>query len=183
MLTLVGQAIFYFLPSYFANAAPVFLDRYKVCEFLKKRVDGGKNFNGEPLFGKTKTWRGIIGGAITGVFVAAIQAGIYSLFPGIHFLFLFPYQLPHVLILGFLLGLGEGLGDLIKSFFKRRLRVDSSKPFFPFDQMSFLGALFLGAFIYLPTLNHVIVIVCFSLLIPVLANIIAYKMGWKKVWW
>jgi len=183
MLTLIGQALFFFLPSYGGNAAPVLLDRFGVCEFLKKRIDGGVNFRGEPLFGKTKTWRGLIGGVLVGMIVVALQAVLYAWIPEIRFLYLFSYELPHVLILGFLLGLGEGLGDLVKSFFKRRLHIKSSGPFFPFDQLSFLGAIILASLYYLPSWQHLFVLILVSPLIPVVANVVAYKLGWKKVWY
>ncbi|MBU0667893.1 CDP-archaeol synthase [Patescibacteria group bacterium] len=183
MLFIIGQALFFFLPSYVGNSAPVLLDRFSLFEGLKRPIDGGKIFIGQPLFGKTKTWRGIIGGSLAGMVMAGLQAGLFIWVPQIHSWYLFSYNLPDVLLFGFLLGLGEGLGDLIKSFFKRRLHVESTKPFFPFDQLSFLGALILGSFYFLPSLNHILPILILSPLIPVITNLIAFKLGWKKVWW
>jgi CDP-2,3-bis-(O-geranylgeranyl)-sn-glycerol synthase len=90
---------------------------------------------------------------------------------------------PSVLWLGFLMGLGEGFGDVIKSFIKRRLNIGSGKPFIPFDQMSFLGALLLSLIFYVPSGGHILAIIVISPLLPVIANIVAYNLGWKKVWW
>lgn len=183
MLALIAQALYFFLPSYIGNAAPVLLNRLGWCKFLFVPIDGGKKLWGEPLFGKTKTWRGLLGGALAGTLVAAAQYGVYISFPSSHWLFLFPYDSVSVLGFGFLLGLGEGLGDLAKSFFKRRLHIQSSGPFFPFDQMSFLGAVLLGSLYYLPSFEHLVVIVIFSLIIPVVSNLVAYKLKWKSVPW
>lgn len=181
MVIVIGQALFFFLPSYVGNAAPVLLNRLGWFESLKKPIDGGRTFLGRPLFGRTKTWRGLWGGALAGIVVAAIQYGLYLWVPALEGWFLFSYDSPFVLLLGLLLGLGEGLGDLLKSFVKRRLGIKSSGLFFPFDQMSFLGALALGSLYFVPPAEHIIAIVVFSLIIPVIANFVAYKIGWKEV--
>lgn len=183
MLNIIGQALYFFLPAYVGNAAPVLLDRLGLFCFLAKPIDGGRIFHGDPLFGKTKTWRGLAGGAIAGAIVAGFQMGFYFWFPHIASWHLIPYTGVHILFLGFLMGLGEGLGDLFKSFCKRRLHVPSSAPFFPFDQMSFLGALLLVLLIFTPSAAHILAIIILSPFIPVLANFIAYQLGWKNVPW
>ena len=183
MLLVIIQALYFFLPSYISNAAPVFLDRYKIWESLKKPVDGGRKYKGEFLFGSTKTYRGLIGGTLAGIFVVLLQAILYFWVPDMGFLYLFPYELPNVIFLGFLLGFGEGLGDLIKSFFKRRLHIKSTGPSFPLDQSSFLVALLLSFIYYMISWQHILVILIVSPLIPILSNFIGYKIGWKKVWW
>jgi CDP-2,3-bis-(O-geranylgeranyl)-sn-glycerol synthase len=183
MLVTVIQALYFFLPAYVANAVPVLLARYKIAEFLKVPVDFNLKIGGKPAVGQNKTLRGLIGGAAGAMLTVYIQSLIHDYWPGREFLYLFPYEMPSVLWLGFLMGLGEGLGDVIKSFFKRRLNIDSGKPFIPFDQMSFLGALFLAFFFYLPPGGHILAIIIISPIIPVIANIVAYNLGWKKVWW
>jgi CDP-2,3-bis-(O-geranylgeranyl)-sn-glycerol synthase len=183
MLTIVIQALFFFLPAYAANAAPVLLARYKVLEFLNVPVDFGFKMGGDSLFGKTKTWRGIIGGIVAAIAVVIIQCGIHAALPQREYLFIIPYPLYSILWLGFWMGLGEGLGDLAKSFLKRRMGMKSGQRSFPLDQTSFLGALLLGFLYYMPSAPHIWAIVIISPVIPVIANIIAYKAGWKKVWW
>lgn len=183
MFSVIGQALFFFLPSYVGNAAPVLLNQLDWFKSLKKPIDGGYKLGENDLFGRTKTWRGLLGGAVAGSLVAGLQILLYIGVSDVQGWFLFPYDSVGVLWFGFLLGLGEGLGDLLKSFFKRRLGKKSSSPFFPFDQMSFLGALALGSIYYIPSAHHILAIVVFSLFIPVVANIIAYKLGWKAVWY
>lgn len=183
MFNIIFQSLFFFLPAYISNAVPVFLEKLHWFEFLRVPVDFGHRLRGNYLFGSTKTFRGIIGGAIGGIFTIFLQALLYNYVPASHGWFLLPYDLPNILWLGFLLGIGEGLGDLIKSFFKRRLQLASSAPSFPLDQMSFLGALGLSLLYFFPSPFHILSILIISPLVPLIANLLAYKVGWKKVWW
>ncbi len=181
---IILQALYFFAPSYCANMAPIIVARFKIFESLNIPVDFSMKLNdGEFLFGPTKTWRGLHVGALVGAFIGFTQSLTFIYLPSSHFLYLFDYNIIQAIILGFLLGLGESLGDLFKSFIKRRMHIRSSSLFFPYDQMSFLGALLLGAIIYFPSFSHIAVIIVFSLLLPVAANFIAFKIGWKKVWW
>ena len=183
MLAVVIQALYFFLPAYAANAAPVLLCRFKIWEGLNVPFDLNRKLAGQPFFGSTKTYRGIIGGILAGMAVVFIQALIHSVLPQREYLYLIPYPLFSILWLGFLMGLGEGLGDLIKSFFKRRLGLKSGVFSFPLDQASFIGALLLGFVYYVPPSGHIWAIIIISPLVPVIANLVAYKIGWKKVWW
>ncbi|MFC1749355.1 CDP-archaeol synthase [Pseudomonadota bacterium] len=181
--SVVLRALFYFLPAYAANAAPVLLAKLKILESLKVPVDFGKQLNGEDLFGRTKTWRGILGGIVFAEIVILIEYWLITTYTFFGEFYLFTPSLKEVIILGLLFGIGEGFGDVFKSFFKRRLHIKSSKPFFPFDQMSFLGALFLSFIVYVPDFGVILSIVIISPLIPVISNLVAYKLGLKKVWW
>lgn len=180
---IIFRAIFYFLPAYLANAVPVLLARWNLFGFLAVPVDFGREWMGEDLFGRTKTWRGILGGVAAALTVIFFQFLLYENFPQTAWWFITDYKFPEVLWLGLAMGLGEGLGDLLKSFFKRRLHLKSSSPFFPFDQLSFLGALLLSLFFYIPDYSYILSIIIISPLLPVIANIAAFRIGWKKVWW
>lgn len=183
MFDAIVPALYFFLPAYLANMVPVILARFKLAEFLNVPVDFNRQLNGEPLFGKTKTWRGIFGGAICGVLVITIQTLVYRNVSGAAWLYLFAYDFPFVLLLGFLQGLGVGLADLIKSFFKRRLGIPSSARFAPFDQMDFIGGLILGNIVYQLPVAHLVAILLISPVLPLVANGIAFRLKWKKVPW
>jgi CDP-2,3-bis-(O-geranylgeranyl)-sn-glycerol synthase len=183
MGTVIFQALFFFLPAYVSNAMPVLLARFKLFEFLAIPVDFGLKIGKFEVFGKTKTFRGIIGGIAGAMVVVFLQSLFFGFWGNVGNLFLFSFDVPSVFILGFYLGFGEGLGDLFKSFIKRRLNIHSSAPFFPFDQMSFFGALFLSSFYFVLPIEHTIAIVVISPLLPLIANIFAFRIGWKKVWW
>jgi len=137
------QCIYFFLPAYFANMAPTFAKKAGILKFFAKPVDFGKEFNGQPLFGFHKTWRGIISGVILGILITYSQRLLWE-FPFFRKISFFDYQEINVFFLGFLLSFGALFGDLISSFFKRRQGITPGKSWMPFDQISFvIGAFFL----------------------------------------
>jgi CDP-2,3-bis-(O-geranylgeranyl)-sn-glycerol synthase len=179
----VIQALFFFLPAYAANAAPVIFARYGWWKRMAVPVDMGVRMGKTEMFGRTKTWRGILAGVAAGVLVAVIQYLVHEIAPWREYIYLFRYTFLQSVFLGLLMGLGEGAGDLVKSYIKRRLNLKSGDPAFPLDQSSFLGALLLSFLVYTPPSGHILAIVIISPFIPVMANVIAYKTGLKKVWW
>ena len=71
-------AITYFLaPGGIANMAPVL--GKKLFPSLAMPIDGGKLWKGKPLFGKNKTWRGLLLGIIVGVFIFFLQPAIQTI--------------------------------------------------------------------------------------------------------
>lgn len=182
MFLIIIKALYFFLPSYVANAVPVFISKYDLMKFLDVRLDFGKRLNGEDLIGRTKSYRGVVGGIIAGVCFAVLQFFL-SFIEGLRFLYIFPYSFVDALVIGFLLSFGEGVGDALKSFFKRRFKVKSSKPVFLLDQSSFLCGLLLVLFYVQIDFVYILVILIFSPLIPIIANVVAYKLHLKDVWW
>ncbi len=184
LLTIILQALFLFLPAGFANSIPIIFNKFQWLTFLAIPVDGKRKWKGEFIFGSHKTWRGIFLGAIGGIFIAALQILLYKFFIQSHWIFLFPYDSWNLLLWGFLMGLGALLGDLIKSFFKRRRSIASGAPFFPFDQLDLvIGSLLLGALFYIPPWQHILTLFLTIPIFSILENAIAYKLGWKEVWY
>ncbi len=184
MLLIVAQALFFFLPAYMANMFPVVFGKVKKLEHFKKPIDHGKKFGKKSLFGEHKTYFGFLIGVSGALLTGLLQSAIYSYFPDSRMLFLEPYPLSFALQLGFLLGFGSLLGDLIKSFFKRRLGIASGAPFFPFDQLDFVaGGLLLAAPLFLPSWEYILTLVLFTPLLHFLSNVLGYSLGLKKVWW
>jgi len=176
-------AIYYMLPAYLANSLPVVAARFHLFEKLNYPVDCNKKLWGNPLFGKTKTIRGFIIGTIGALLIGFVQHILYINNLTIT-ISLIEYTLTNSLIIGFLLGFGGLLGDLIKSFLKRRLNVKSSKPWIIMDQIDYcIGALLLSSPFYIPSIEIIIIILITSPLFSFMANVIAYNLGWKKVWW
>lgn len=145
VLVLIAQLFYFFLPAGVANMSPVFIKNH--WQWLAKPVDGGITFGEQPLFGAHKTWRGLVSATIFG--------GLF---------WLLEYWLAHTATatvnwtpfdlrkfpwwFGFVFAAGAILGDLVKSFFKRRIRVAPGKTWFPFDQLDFLvGAAVAALFI------------------------------------
>jgi len=130
------KCFYLMLPAYFANMAPVMVKRINLFVFP---VDFNKKIGSNPILGRNKTFRGLIFGIIFAVIVAYLQYLLYDFeaFRNISFL---SYQ--NWLLFGFFMGFGALAGDLIKSFFKRRLGINPGEKFIPFDQTDFVvGAL------------------------------------------
>jgi CDP-2,3-bis-(O-geranylgeranyl)-sn-glycerol synthase len=154
ILLLILQSAYFLIPAYFANMLPPIAKKFKIFEFLNIPVDFGKKFrDGKPLFGKNKTYRGFLVGIIGGVIGAYLQMFLYkfSFFQiiSIHGIAYTNHQT--IILLGVLLGFGAIAGDVIESFFKRRLNVDSGASMAPWDQIDLaIGAyLFVFPFVYI----------------------------------
>ena len=158
------------LPAYFGNMAPVI---FKNLNFIKTPVDFGANFlDGKPIFGKNKTIQGIIFATVFGIIVAYVQYTLYqnNLFKGLS---LIDYS--NWMQIGFLFGFGAIFGDLVKSFFKRRVNIKPGQPFIPFDQIDFvIGALFFVYFTGILTWQIVITLLIVSPILHITVNHIAY---------
>ncbi len=141
-LEVVVQAIWLILPAYAANGAAVLVGGGKPIDFGRKWKDGRR------ILGDGKTWRGLFYGSLVGSIVGFSQAfaGKYIEMEGLNILNLdyfegFPLMIPLVLSLCF----GALLGDIVESFFKRRMGKERGEDWIPFDQLDFLlGALFLS---------------------------------------
>ena len=102
--------------------------------------------DGRRILGDGKTWRGLITGAFVGMtggfglsVVARYAAVSDFAFLGINDFTGFPFMIPIITSICF----GALIGDIIESFFKRRLGKNRGEDWIPFDQLDFiLGALF-----------------------------------------
>lgn len=185
--------IFFLIPAYVANMMPIIFMRSDFLAEAKLPVDAGKKFLGRRLFGRSKTWRGILLGTIGGSLIS-LALLLLLIFMGANnynkdWEFLLLYALS-----GAVIGFGSMIGDLVKSFFKRRLGIDSGKPWPIFDQVDFvIGAWFFWLpFLFLtnlkppdqlPILEFIALSIIVTLPIHFLSNVLAYKIGLKKVWW
>lgn len=157
------KCFYLMLPAYFANMAPVIVKKINLLAFP---IDFNKKLNSKPILGKNKTFRGLIFGVIFAIIVAYLQFALYKIefFRNISF---FDYQ--NWLLFGFLIGLGALTGDLVKSFFKRRLGIKPGAKFVPFDQIDFV----VGALVFImPIFNVTLNIFVISLLVSFAGHII-----------
>jgi CDP-2,3-bis-(O-geranylgeranyl)-sn-glycerol synthase len=145
--TIILQALWLILPAYIANGSAVLVGG-------GRPVDFGKNWrDGKRILGDGKTWRGLFAGAFVGMtcgFGLAVVAkyananGFDSL--GLSDFTGFPLMIPIIFSLCF----GALLGDVVESFFKRRIGRERGQDWIPFDQLDFVvGALFLCLFVSL----------------------------------
>lgn len=180
-LALVGQLFWFFTPTALANMAPVvFRNNF---EFLNKPVDGGRLMGGKPLFGAHKTWRGLVVATIAGGAVYAVQYWLGLEYPAMANWFPFDvYVLPWWIGFGF--GAAAILGDLIKSFFKRRVGVASGHTWFPFDQLdSIVASAILATVLF--DFTWYMWLMCLTVWagLHVVTNHIAFWLGMKETKW
>ncbi len=171
------QGVWFILPAGIANMVPVLFSR--TLKFLDYPVDGGRTFRGERLFGDHKTWRGMLLAPIFGLLTFLLQRqlshiGFFSA------LSLFNYEVMSVWI-GVLLGLGAIIGDLVKSFFKRRAKIAPGHSWFPFDQIDWIvGAFVFSAPLFFPGLRMIIVTFFAGIVLHILTNLAGYVLRIKK---
>ena len=174
------RCLYFFLPAFIANMTPTFAWRAGILKFLEKPIDFGKKFQGKPIFGPHKTWRGAILGVLSAIVMAFFQRKLwqYSFFQNLSF---FNYQEINVFLLGFLLGFGAILGDCISSFFKRRKGIAPGSPWIPFDQISFVIGAFVLTFLFfkIPILAW-FWILFLSFFLHILVNQIGFYLGINK---
>src|SRR5690242_18468119 len=84
-------------------------------------VDLGAELGGIGIFGSNKTWRGLIAGVFGGALAAAALVALGSVWPDLARAT--PEASFSTVLVGAWLGLWALLGDLVKSFFKRRMRI------------------------------------------------------------
>ena len=163
---LILQSFWFVAPAYAANGFPPLM-RGKIP------IDRGKKFRDERLFGDGKTWEGLLGGIIFGVFVGSLQIYWQTYLPDK--LGLMTMTFPII----FLLTLGTMAGDIGGSFVKRRMRMRRGERALFLDQLGFLLMAFLFTWpIYMPRLDMMVVLVLLTPIIHWLANVFGY---WVKV--
>lgn len=161
---MIFELFWFFLPAGFANMTPKLVSK---INFLNKSISN-------KLFGSHKTWRGLIFGVLAAMVIIYLQRliGINSIID---------YDSVNVFLLGFLLGFGAILGDVVKSFFKRRVGIKPGEPWVPLDQVDWIiGALLLTIF-YVPlsVLEMLIILIMFGILHPII-NYISYLLKIQK---
>ncbi len=181
----VIQAFWLILPAYIANASALLLGGGLPVDFGKKWCDGKR------LLGDGKTWRGLFIGTFIGM-TAGFGFSVISKFAlnidfpiKINDFTGFPLMIPILFSLCF----GALIGDIIESFFKRRIGKERGENWIPFDQIDFiLGVLFFSFiissflhffnlteenwFLISFTLNHIIILLIFTPFIHLFSNYI-----------
>ncbi len=145
------EALWLILPAGFANMSPVLGE--KIFPDWNMPIDLRRTWKGSEIFGSHKTYRGLISGIIAGFLVFFLQQKAYELSSSVRSFSLIDYAaLPTAF--GAWLGLTALLGDLVKSFFKRRLAIAPGRPWIPFDEMDWIAGALVGILIlFVPSWN------------------------------
>jgi len=162
------------LPAAMANMAPVFASKI----FGPGRpIDGGRKIGGTRLFGDHKTWQGLIAGIVVG----QLTFGIQWLMAGLSWVSVIQLGTGLPVFLGALMGFGALAGDLVKSFFKRKIGVAPGKSWIPFDQIDFvIGATLVSLPFVMSPLLPWLAALMILLVLHILTNVIGWLIGIKK---
>lgn len=169
------------IPAAIANMMPVFV---RSINFLNTPIDFNKKwFDNKPIFGNHKTYRGFFFGILAAIIITYIQSLLYnySFFRQISF---FNYNETSFIIIGFLIGFGVLFGDLVKSFFKRRVNVKPGDKFFPWDQLDLvIGAIVFIYFIQPIPWSMIIFYLIVGPALHVFFNHVGYWIGIRETKW
>ena len=171
--------LYFFAPAYLGNMSPALVRRW--FSGLAVPIDAGRTLAGRRILGDHKTWRGLLAGIAVGALVyelqrLAFQAGLAR------DLALMDYSARPV-VPGILMGLSAGVGDAVKSFFKRRLGIAPGRPWLIFDQLDFLVAAYVFmSLVYVPPLLMTLASVPVILLGHVIVTTLGYWLGLKDAW-
>jgi len=150
------------LPLYIANAGILFFwrlglfDRIPLLknEFFRRPLS-------KPLFGIHRNLQGAL-------FIVAVSSVGYLLLLGK--LIILPGVLMFVAILA-------------NSYLKRRLGMKDGSPFPPLDQLDFLAGGIAGLYLSGYYIDNVALVAAATFFLHLGANMLAYRLGLKDVWW
>ncbi len=160
-------ALWIYLPALVANSAPVLIARLPFFERIRRPI-------WEAGLGANKTWAGLLGGVLAGIIVGWLQFTFSSL----------PYD-PFLLMLwSTLISFGALLGDSVESFFKRQIGIKPGGALPVLDGLDYVvGALLVGLPLFVPSWPIAIALLVAGPILSLLANVLSYMLGIKKVWY
>jgi CDP-2,3-bis-(O-geranylgeranyl)-sn-glycerol synthase len=163
---LIVEALKFIFPAYCANAVPVIAGGGKPMDF-------GKNFfDGKPILGKNKTFRGFFFGLAIGIFVGVVESLVFS------------YPFPFSVLFSVLTPLGALCGDLAGAFLKRRLGIAPGDLLPIIDQIDFVvGALLFSLPLAIMSWELAVAVIIITPPIHLLTNFLAYKLKLKENPW
>ena len=157
-LTWLAETIYVYLPAYIANATPVVLSGGGALARGRNWIDG------KPLFGDHKTLRGTVSGLAAGLLIGLAQGS--------------PFRAA-------LLSIGAIGGDLVVSFFKRRMNLKPGALLPIADQMGLiiLAVILVGFTEQAPRWDQAVGILVATLPIHYLSNLLAWALKLKSNPW
>ncbi len=174
VIEVVIKALWLMLPAYIANPTAALFGGGTPIDFGKKWHDGHR------ILGDGKTFRGLVGGAVCGIVIGILEMQVSAGEP---------FVMPPVSVV-IALSFGALLGDIVKSFFKRRLGFKRGVGLPLIDQLDFVAGAWVLAYIVDPQWfigNFKLPIIITVLIVtPILhraTNIIGYHIKVKKEPW
>ena len=174
IIALISKAVWLMLPAYIANPTAVVFGGGTPVDFGKNWEDGRR------ILGDGKTFRGLVGGTACGIVVGIMQMNVPSQWS------LGSFTLTTIITLSF----GALLGDMVKSFFKRRSGFERGAKLPLVDQLDFVAGAWILTYLFDPvwfsdnfTFWIIITVLILTPLLHRLTNIIGYYIKLKKEPW
>jgi CDP-2,3-bis-(O-geranylgeranyl)-sn-glycerol synthase len=161
----------FFAPAGVANMMAFFSGKIPFLKPFTYPVDFFLKINGKRVLGSHKTIRGFIVGTLAAVLIVYFEVFLYQQIPLLRTILPLNYEYINPLLLGGLLGLGALVGDSVKSFFKRRMKISPGKSWVPFDQIDFIlgGMLFSTFYIQLSLLEYCLLFIVWLVIHPAIS--------------
>lgn len=162
----VFELIYLMLPIYVANMAPPFV----------KYWHGWNRPISARLLGNHKTVVGFFLGIAAAILTTLVQSRIHWQSDLVNY--------EQWFLLGLSCGCGAMIGDSVKSYFKRQLRIASGRSWVPADQLDFVlgGLLALSFWARLGWLD-VITILTLSFVGDIIVNHLSFQLGIRDTRW
>lgn len=185
IIGLIFYSIYFMIPAYLANGSALVFGGGVPLDFGKYANDGRR------LIGDGVTWRGTIGAGLFGMIIGGLLGLLSSMGICTYYFNLMTSHLMFIdssilrgLIVGLLLGFGALIGDAIGSFIKRRLNFERGKPVPLLDQLDFvIVSLIFVSVVADVTIPMIIIILVLSVFFHFGANVFAYLINLKDVWY
>lgn len=171
---------YFFLPTFFANGAPVVAKNIIFFSDWKAPIS-------EKYLWKNKTYRGLVVWILIAIIMSILQYFLtdFLFFRGVVFSYYhIVYSFPVALSIGFFQGFWALFWDIVKSFVKRKVGIKPWEAWPVIDGIDYvIGSLVCMTPFYIPTFFGIIFIVFIWPLSSLVANTIAYFLWWKDVWY
>ncbi len=174
IIAVIIKAAWLMLPAYIANPTAVVFGGGAPIDFGKNWRDGRR------ILGSGKTFRGLFGGTACGVIIGLLQRQATA-----SDIFIIP-SITAIITLSS----GALLGDIVKSFFKRRLGFERGAKLPLIDQLDFVAGAWILTYIFDPqwfndnfTFWIIITVLILTPVLHRLTNILGYYIKVKKEPW
>ncbi len=180
MFYLLAQGFWFILPAMYSNMAPLWVKDIAFLKPLDIPIDGGATLRGKPLFGRNKTYRGFLAGAVFAVSIGIVQYVLSEAFPLLNRLEFIELDLMGYVALSLLLGFGALAGDAIESLFKRQMGVPPGESWKPFDQIDYVvGALLMSIPIGALSPSQYLAAAAVGVFLHPVGTFVGWKLGMK----